>query len=85
MGILALDDLIEALKVVHWALSDENHLGWPDDGNSHILTSVGNDGTSKEIGISSHEALLVEAEISEELSVLLEVLSKPWSRCVSDG
>jgi hypothetical protein len=49
---------------------------WPNDGNSHILTSVSNNCTSKKVWINSHETFLVKAEISKEFSIFLKVFSK---------
>jgi len=57
------------------------HLLGPNDSDTHVFTCVSHNGARKEVGIRGDEALLVHAEVSEELSILLEVLGKldSWS------
>lgn len=42
------------------------HLLRPDDGDSHVLARVGDDGGGKQVRARPHEALLIQAQVGEQ-------------------
>jgi len=84
LGIFAVDDKVKISEMVKCALCQHLKLNWPDDCNSHVFTCVSYNGTGKKIWINSHETLLIKTEISEELSVFLEVLGQLNGWLISD-
>lgn len=72
--VLILYGEVEVAEVIERAPREQLHLVTPDDADTHVLTRVRHDGTSKLVWLDSHERLLVKAEVSEEFGILLEVL-----------
>lgn len=76
LPVLALDDRVQIPEAVEARLRQELELLPPDDGDAHVLAGVGHDRAGQEVRVDGHEALLVEAEVREELGILLEVLGQ---------
>ena len=45
----------------------------PNDGYTHVLSSIGNDRTCQEVWIDRHQAFLVKTEIRKKFRVLFEM------------
>ena len=73
---------VEVLEVVEARLCEQLELLTPNDCHTHVFASVRHNGTGQQVWVHSHEALLVQAEVSEELSVLLEMLCQFGRRLV---
>ena len=79
--VLAFNYQVQVSEVVEGAVRQKFKLSRPDDGNSHVLASIGNNCTCEQVLVNSDKALLVHAEVCKELCVLLEVLGQfsRWS------
>lgn len=73
LGVLALDDEIELSEFLERASGQQLHLLRPNDSHSHVLSGVCHDGASQMVGVHSHEALLIQTEVGEELCILPEM------------
>ena len=62
------------LNLTKLAISQYNHLVCPNDGHSHVLPGVGNDGASQYVRVLFHKALLIVTEVCEELRILSKKL-----------
>lgn len=78
LHVLLGDGRVQISEVMEGALGEELQLLPPNDGHAHVLTRVGNDCAGQQVRVDRHEALLVEAEVGEELCILLEVLGQLW-------
>ena len=76
LDVFGLDLSVQLLESVDLEPREQFHLVSPDNRDAHALSSVGYDSTGQVVRVHFHEVLLVEAEVGEELSVLLEVLSR---------
>lgn len=78
LHVLLGDGEVQIPEVVEGALGEKLKLLPPDDGDTHVLSRVCHDRAGQQVRVDRHEALLVEAEVSEELRILLEVLGQLW-------
>ena len=72
--VLLRDGRVQIAEVVEVALGQQFELLAPDDCYAHVFACICNNGTGQEVWVNGHETLLVEAEVGEELRILLEVL-----------
>ena len=83
LNIFGLDGLIQVLELAHLSTSQQLHLKLPNNRDAHALSRVGYDSTGQQVRLDFHKCLLVQAEISEELGVLFEILSRLFSGIVN--
>ena len=72
--VLVLNDEVKVAEVAERATGEQLHLVAPNDTDTHVFTRVCNDGARQLVWFDLHERLLVQAEVSEELGIFLEVL-----------
>lgn len=83
-GVLVFDDQIQVFEAAEGLLGQQFHLVWPDNGYAHVFARVGYDCASQHVRVNGHKALLIHAEVSEELGVLLKVLGESRVGPLSD-
>lgn len=72
-GVLGLNNEVEVLEGREVGLGELLEFLSPDDADAHVLASVGHNGTREVVGVDSHQAVLVLAEVSEELGIFPEM------------
>ena len=83
LSISTFDDQVQVSKVVKIALCKVLKFCGPNHSDAHVLSCICNDSTSQKIWVYSHEALLVETKVSEELSIFFEIFGKSMIRFVN--
>lgn len=83
LSVLALDDEVELSELLERASGEQLHLKGPNDSHTHVLPGVCHDGAGQMVRIDSHEALLIETKVGEELCILPEMSRQLLGRLVN--
>ena len=76
LSVFTIDYKIKISKMMKCAFCQHLKLNWPNNSNSHVLTSISNNCTGKKIWINCHKTFLIKTEISEKLCIFLKVFCK---------